>query len=333
MKNNSNTKQRDIFLRIVNKKFPNIDNKKIQIFDDGWDYIVIVVDNKVAFRFPRREDYAKTLPIEVNFLEQFTKISPISVPRLAYKKDGKTGISYVTYRFIPGVQFTKSISNTFSKEELLTVAQQIGTFLTTVHTFPVEKARRLGIQRIDSLDSWNKRLTKIKKEVFPHISENEQQWIIKLFENFLKTIKIVPIKAVLTHSDIMPEHIIVDPKTHTLSGIIDFGDMCIADPAYDFTFLSRYGRDFLNEAYKKYNLPRDKAFKTRRQFYEDRLVVTNLEHSLELKDEKRITTHKKQLSEYIESHPLKKATSKPMKNKMTARAINSTFKTGERKEK
>ncbi len=304
--NNSNTKRRDIFLAIVRKKFPNIDNAKIQIFDYGWDYVVTVVDNTMAFRFPRREDYAKTLPIEVNFLDQFTKISPIRVPKLAYEKDEKTGISYVTYRFIPGVQFTKSISKTFSKEELLTVAQQLGKFLTVVHTFPVEKARQLGIQRINSLDSWNKRLSKIKKEVFPHISENEQQWIIKLFENFLKNIKMVPIKSVLTHSDIMPEHIIVDPKTHTLSGIIDFGDMCIADPAYDFTFLSRYGRDFLNEAYKNYNLPRDEIFETRRQFYEDRLVVTNFEHSLELKDEERITTHKKQLSKYIESHPLKK---------------------------
>ena len=38
------------------------------------------------------------------------------------------------------------------------------------------------------------------------------------------------------HSDIMPEHIIVNPKTHTLSGIIDFGDIEIGDPAYDFAF-------------------------------------------------------------------------------------------------
>lgn len=293
---------RDVYLRIVKKKFPNVESQKIQIYDDGWDYVVIVVNNRLAFRFPRREDYAKTLPIEVGFLDQFANESPIRVPRLIYQKDEEAEIPYVVYDFIHGVQFTKGISRTFSRKELLAVAQKLGIFLTAVHTFSTVKARQLGIPIVDSLDSWQKRLTKIKNLVFPNISEDEQQWVVTLFENFFKTIRIVPVKPVLTHSDIMPEHIIVDPMTHALSGIIDFGDMCIADPAYDFTFLSRYGEDFLNEVYRNYSLPKDDLFEVRRQFYEDRLVVTNLEHSLELRDEKRIEAHKKQLSDYIKIH-------------------------------
>lgn len=171
MQQYSNFKEK--VLTIIRKQSPNIDDKKIQIFDDGWDYVVIVVNSKTAFRFPRREDYAKTLPIEVNFLEQFASKSPVNVPKLIYKKDEETRISFVTYEFIPGVQFTNSISNSFSKVELLTIAQQLGSFLTTVHSFPIEKAKQLGIQQIDSFDSWQKRLTKIKKEVFPHIDEKK----------------------------------------------------------------------------------------------------------------------------------------------------------------
>lgn len=294
----------DIYIEIVKRKYLHIENHKLRVFDDGWDYVVIVADNHLAFRFPRRENYVRTLPIEVSFLNLFADKSPVRVPKLTYQKDETTGISYVSYHFIPGVQFTKNISSTFSKDELLAVAKQLGTFLTVIHLFSIEEAKQLGIQQIDSFDSWQKRLTKIKKEVFSHIDENEQQWTITLFENFLETIAKTPIKSVLTHSDIMPEHIIVDPKTHTLSGIIDFGDIVIADPAYDFTFLARYGQDFLNEAYQNYSLPRDGVFETRRQFYEDRLVVTNLEHSLELGDKERIKIHKRQLSDYADTHPL-----------------------------
>ena len=294
----------DTILKIVRRIIPDINDEKIRIFDDGWDYIVIVVNDETAFRFPRREDYAKTLPIEVSFLEQFASKSPVSVPKLIYKKDEETGISFVTYEFIPGVQFTKNVSNNFSKEELLTIAQQLGSFLTTVHSFPIEKAKQLGVQQIDSLNSWEQRLKKIRKEVFSHISKNEQDWTIKLFESFLQIVRKMPINSVLIHSDIRPEHIIVDPETHTLSGIIDFGDIEIADPAYDFTFLAQYGQGFLTQAYQNYILPRDEAFETRRQFYEDRHVVTNLEHSLELGDKERIQIHKRQLSDYIDSHPL-----------------------------
>lgn len=295
---------RDTCLKVVKRKFSNVDDKGIQIFDDGWDYIVIVVNNETAFRFPRREDYATTLPIEMNFLELFADKSPVRVPKLTYQKDETTGIPYVSYSFIPGIQFTINVSSTFTKDELLTIAKQLGVFLTAIHSFSLEKAKQLGIKQIDSFDSCQKRLTKIKKKVFPYIVEHERRWIVTLFEDFLRIITKTPIKSVLTHSDLMPEHIIVDPKTHTLSGIIDFGDILIADPAYDFTFLARYGRDFLDECYKNYGLQRDDMFEKRRKFYEDRLAVTNLEHSLELGDQERITMHKRQLSEYVNSHPM-----------------------------
>ena len=295
----------NIYLEIVKKKISDFDDGKVQIFDDGWDFAVIVVDGKLAFRFPRRDDYAKKLPTEVKFLELFAGKSPVRVPRLKYLKDETTGIPYVWYDFIPGVRFTKNISDTFSKDELFTIAKQLGIFLTAVHSFSIAKAKQLGVQQIDSFDSWQKRLTKIKNEVFPHISKYEQQWVVTRFENLLEIVTKSPIKSVLTHADIMPEHIIVDPETHQLSGIIDFGDIVIADPAYDFTFLARYGQNFLNECYRSYGLPRDEMFEKRRQFYEDRLVVTNLEHSLELGNKERIATHEGQLFEYVRSHPLK----------------------------
>ena len=74
------------------------------------------------------------------------------------------------------------------------------------------------------------------------------------------------------------------------------------DPAYDFAFLAHYGQSFLDEVYKNYGLLRDKKFETRRKFYENIFVVTNLEHSLKLVDTEKISLHKKQLSEYVESH-------------------------------
>lgn len=295
----------NIYLEIVKRRVSDFNDRKVQVFDDGWDFVVIVIDSMRAFRFPKREDYAKKLPIETRFLEFFADKSPVRVPKFKYQKDEISGMPYVTYDFIPGVRFSKSLSRIFSKNELLATAKQMGAFLTAVHSFPVETARQLGIQQIDFLDAWQKRLAKIKQEVFPRISEYEQKWIVKLFENFLEVITKTPIKPVVTHSDIMPEHIIVDPETHRLSGIIDFGDILIADPAYDFTLLADYGGDFLRECYRNYGLPRDETFDARRKFYRHRQAVTNLEHSLKLGDKERIMMHKRELSEYIKSHQAK----------------------------
>lgn len=286
------------FIAFIKQGHPSVKEENIEVFDDGWDYVVFVVNNTQVFRFPRREDYVKTLPKEVAFLDKFSSQSPVKVPKLTLHKMSN-GTPYVTYSFIPGIQFKRDVIQDYSQQELHDIAKQIGDFLTVLHAFPLETARTLGFEELDSIKSWSDRLNKIKKVVYPHISETEQAWTTELFSDFIEMITQNPFENKLTHSDIMPEHIIVNPQTHQLSGIIDFSDMCIADPAYDFTFLRKYGLDFLNTAYESCRLDKDDAFEKRRQFYEDRLVVTNLEHSIELQDKEKIELHKKQLTDYI----------------------------------
>lgn len=284
-----------VFQEIITGLYPNISTDRIQIFDNGWDYVVFVIDGQKAVRFPRRPDYAKKLPVEVAFLNNFGNQLPVTVPQLVLHTD-ENGPPYVTYNFIPGVKFKKIVSDTFSKEELRRIANQIGGFLDKLHSLPIEKAKKLGIKQVESLKTWRDKLEKIRKTVFPHISKAEQDWSISIFENFFKIVPKAPIPLTVIHADIMPEHIIVNSKAHTLSGIIDFGDVEIGDPAYDFAFLAKYGKDFLNWTYETYSRPKDSAFEIRRQFYLDRLALTNLEHSIGQKDKVMIERHKEELN-------------------------------------
>lgn len=288
-----------IFREIIDELYPNISTDRIQIFDDGWDYVVFVIDGRKAVRFPRRPDYAEKLPVEVAFLNHFSSQSPISVPRLTLHTYKQTSLPYVTYDFIPGIQFKKIVSDTFSKEELCRVARQIGGFLDKLHSLSIGKAKDLGVKQVESLKTWRDRLEKIKRSVFPQIPHAERSWAISIFNNFFETLKANPMPLTVIHSDIMPEHIIVNPETHYLSGIIDFGDIEIGDPAYDFAFLAKYGKDFLNWTYETYGQPKDPAFEIRRQFYLDRLALTNLEHSIEQNDKAMIERHKEELSCYL----------------------------------
>ena len=99
-----------VFQEIITGLYPNISTDRIQIFDDGWDYVVFVIDGQKAIRFPRRPDYAKKLPVEVAFLNQFGDQLPVSVPRLTLYADEQTGLPYVIYDFIPGIQFKKVLA-------------------------------------------------------------------------------------------------------------------------------------------------------------------------------------------------------------------------------
>src|SRR5581483_187306 len=59
---------------------------------------------------------------------------------------------------------------------------------------------------------------------------------------------IVPIKYIptLLHADLKPEHILCDLESGYITGIIDWGDISIGDPDYDFTCFSLYyGQSFV----------------------------------------------------------------------------------------
>ena len=57
------------------------------------------------------------------------------------------------------------------------------------------------------------------------------------YEQFIDTRSHVPV--CLIHNDLGPEHILVDHRTRTPVGIIDFDDTAIGDPVVDLVWLRR----------------------------------------------------------------------------------------------
>ena len=55
-----------------------------------------------------------------------------------------------------------------------------------------------------------------------------------------------------THGDFWHKHVYFDPDTGGLTGIIDWGDTCIQDPAFDFFGLWAYGERFIDSVLSHY---------------------------------------------------------------------------------
>ena len=69
------------------------------------------------------------------------------------------------------------------------------------------------------------------------------------------------------HHDLSPEHLIVDPKTGQLAGILDWTDAALGDAARDFVVLVTWrGWDFTEAVLRDYRLPLDDGFRERLRF-------------------------------------------------------------------
>jgi aminoglycoside phosphotransferase (APT) family kinase protein len=72
-------------------------------------------------------------------------------------------------------------------------------------------------------------------------------------------------RPVLVHGDLHVRHLLADPVTGEPSGVIDWGDVCLADPAVDlsltWSLLDDPGRDAFYAAYGP--VPADRRLRAR----------------------------------------------------------------------
>ena len=62
--------------------------------------------------------------------------------------------------------------------------------------------------------------------------------------------------AKLIHNDLGTEHILLDQTSGKITGIIDWGDVALGDPAFDFSGLCVFaGDDFLQQGLESYFRP------------------------------------------------------------------------------
>ncbi|UCH05196.1 MAG: phosphotransferase, partial [Candidatus Thorarchaeota archaeon] len=86
---------------------------------------------------------------------------------------------------------------------------------------------------------------------YPNLSPAQRQWSDVLFHDFLDHDENFKYQPVLVHGDFDTSNILVDPETFEMTGIIDFEEARMYDPAADFLFQGE-GAEFLTAMLRTY---------------------------------------------------------------------------------
>lgn len=241
----------ETYLKKIRQEFPNFSWNNYELVEQGWDHAVLIFDKNTVFRFPYPGEYRKAVKSEAKLLHYLGKRLTIPIPQYAYvAKDG----SFAGYSMIAGSPLTKARYAKLAPTARETIARQLSQFLTELHAVSLVNARRLGVIDIDrskDIKRWRHRV----RQIYPSLSNAEATLIESYFDEFLTNIEYP--QKVVTHNDLFDEHIILDPDRRRLSGIIDFSDRSIGDPAADFAGLWEFGPQFLKHVYHHYHGPKD----------------------------------------------------------------------------
>jgi aminoglycoside 2''-phosphotransferase len=257
----------ELYCGLIASHAPGIALDRVTPITEGWDVLVVDVDDAFIFRFPRRIEVYAGFKKEIRLLPLLADRLPLAVPRPEYAWDDPEDPlrSFFGYRKIPGTPLTTEI---LANPE---AACQLAAALSCLHTFPVDLAVELCVpsrtspnpqQEIAEFYAW------AQEQAYPLLSPAARAWSDTTWSSFLAESANFAYPPALIHADLGTEHILCDVNARRVNGIIDWGDAAIGDPAMDFVGLySLGGRDLLEPVVSAYTGQAGAHFWQRVAFY------------------------------------------------------------------
>lgn len=222
------------------------------------------------FRFPRNSVVAGSLQKEQAVLPVIAPRVDFAVPRFEYTGSWN-GRPYAVYRRIPGRPLSDRL---FSSRELSDATTgTVAASLSALHGIPTSLVAEACATE-SSVDAWRQCYCELRESVrarvSPLLDSRMFDAVERGFERFLDE-ELATLKDVtMVHCDLGCEHILIGEDGTTVTGLIDFEDVTIGDPAIDFVgIFVTYGIEAVEMVRDGYRRRRtlDEHFEQRLCFY------------------------------------------------------------------
>lgn len=238
---------------LLGEQFPELDASSARLLGEGWDNSVWVVEERWAFRFPRREIAIPGVERELHVLVALAPLVPvpIPVPRFVGEPSDRFPWPFFGAELLSGIE---PCDAGLVDEERELLGAELGRFLRVLHSpetlalvDPQSALPDDPIRRADTpfrVTRTRERLAELPRDLWRPPA--------RVLELLAEGARLPPsMRRVLTHGDLHVRHILV--RHRSISGVIDWGDMCRSDPAIDlmlvWSLLLPAGRERFVEAY------------------------------------------------------------------------------------
>jgi aminoglycoside phosphotransferase (APT) family kinase protein len=234
MDSRSRDRDRDIRDAVVTH-LPDYRVDSVVLAGEGQDNIAYEVNGELMVRFSKECDPARRaarVDHEARLLAAVAAISPLPVPQPTFTVAEQGCLAYFKIPGRPLLDLPQSQRQAHGRS----IAATLGELLTAMHAAPIDRMAGLVDTEELPLDEWQVEAAQNYATVAAVVPVKHQRPI----EAFLDAAAPDDGYAlVFSHNDLGIEHVLVDPATWNVTGIIDWSDAAIVDPAHDFGLLYR----------------------------------------------------------------------------------------------
>ncbi|MCU0534332.1 MAG: phosphotransferase [Hydrococcus sp. Prado102] len=232
------------YLEKIRAIYPKISFDRLDFNRDGLVNDVVIINRDIVCRFAK-EDWGKELLIrEAKVLEIVKRYVDLPVPHFEHLEEG-----FVTYRYIHGEPLSRNTLLKISTTAQERIISQLAIFFQQLHSIPVEVLAKANISASDTVRSrydWLALYEQVKTTLFPHLWRHQQTWVDELFVPVVSGQLDLGYTPVLIDGDKAVYHILFNPVSESISGLIDFGTAGLGDPACDLAVqLGNYGESIV----------------------------------------------------------------------------------------
>lgn len=256
------------------------DDESVVLLGEGLENLAYIVNGELIVRFSKASDpHARAARVdkEAGVLTMVAAVAPLPVPIPAFAVPEGGCLAYVK---VPGVPL-RDLPPTRRLAQAASIGVALGEFLSVLHSLPLDQMANLVQVDDDPLEQWRNDAAKLYQQVKAHVPPTYRAAI----EAFLRAAPVARgDKRVFSHNDLGMEHVLVDPVTWTITGVIDWSDAAIDDPAYDFGLIYRdLGPQALDAALGSYRPDGESpdALRHRAIFYARCSVFEDLDYGLD----------------------------------------------------
>ena len=223
-----------------------LDHSRVRPLTGGWSYWTFefeleghrdqdgLFESVWIFRFPRNRVVTENLQKEQAILPVVAPRINFAVPRFEHAGCWN-GQPYAGYRRIPG----RPLSDPpFTGRKLSDeVTGSIAATLSSLHDIPTSLVAEVCAVE-PTVEAWRQHYRALRNEVrdnvMPLLESTTAAAIERGYSRFLDEELATLEDVALVHCDLGCEHILISDDRSTVSGLIDFEDVTIGDPAIDF---------------------------------------------------------------------------------------------------
>ena len=222
--------------RLIQDLCPELAPVRLEPVGHGWDNTVFGVNRQWVFRFPRRQVGADLLDVELGVLPRLADRVPvdISVPLWV----GEPDLGY-PWRFSGGrwIEGKSVVERNPGLQQRMGLADSLAEFLAALHAVPADEAQQWGagpdeIGRLDPELRIPRTRNYLRRATESGLIDDPHAWdsILDAFADDAGD----AIRPCLQHGDLYARHLLLNSQCR-LTGVIDWGDLHIGDPAVDLS--------------------------------------------------------------------------------------------------